>query len=68
MRKVSLLVALTLFTIAGTARAQDEAAAAPVGDPAAAPAADPTIVPPADATPVAVAAVGGDYVSAPPHH
>jgi hypothetical protein len=65
MRKVSLLVALTLFTIAGTARAQDEAAAAPVGDPAAAPAADPTIVPPADATPVAVAAVGGDYVSAP---
>jgi hypothetical protein len=65
MRKVSLLVALTLFTIAGTARAQDEAAAAPAGDPAAAPAADPTIVPPADAAPVAVAAVGGDYVSAP---
>jgi hypothetical protein len=65
MRKVSLLVALTLFTIAGTARAQDEAAAAPAGDPAAAPAADPTIVPPADATPVAVTAVGGDYVSAP---
>ena len=65
MRKVSVLVAMTLLTVAGAARAQDEAPAAPAGEPAAAPAADPTIVPPADAAPVAVAAVVGDYVSAP---
>ena len=39
MRKLSLFVGLTLFAMAGSARAQDEApAAAPAGEPAAAPA------------------------------
>ena len=52
MRKVSVVVALTLLTVAGTARAQDEAPAAPAGEAAA----DPTIVPPADAAPVAASA------------
>jgi hypothetical protein len=46
MRKVSLLIGLALFTLAGSARAQDEApAAAPAGDTAAAPAGDTAAAP-----------------------
>lgn len=63
MRKVSTLVGLSLFALAGMARAQEEApapapeaAAAPAGDAAAAPAPAP------EATP-APAAGGTDYVS-----
>src|SRR6266542_5771617 len=52
MRKVSLLVAVTLLTLASAARAQDEAPAAPVGDSAApAPGAMPeTVAAPATAS------------------
>jgi len=46
MRKVSLLIGLALFALAGSARAQDEApAAAPAGDTAAAPAGDTAAAP-----------------------
>jgi hypothetical protein len=64
MRKVSTLVGLSLFALAGMARAQEEApapapeaAAAPAGDAAAAPAPAP------EATPAPAAAGGTDYVS-----
>lgn len=65
MRKVSTLVGLSLFALAGMARAQEAAPAAdmaapPAGDPAAAPA--PAEVAPAPA-PVAAPAAGTDYVS-----
>jgi hypothetical protein len=47
MRKVSTLVGLTVFALAGMARAQEEApAAAPAGDAAAAPAPAPEAAPP----------------------
>jgi hypothetical protein len=70
MRKVSLLIGLALFTLAGSARAQDEApAAAPAGDTAAAPAGD-TAAAPAPApeaaaapAPAPAAAAGNSYVS-----
>lgn len=69
MRKVSTLVGLTLFALAGMARAQDEApapeAAAPAaGEEAAAPAPAPEAMPApeAEAAPAA-AASGSDYVS-----
>ena len=53
MRKVSLVLGLALFALAGSARAQDEApAAAPAGDPAAAPAPE-TVAAPATASPAA---------------
>ncbi len=51
MRKVSTLVGLTLFALAGSARAQDTAA--PAGDTAAVPAADTAAPPPAAAAPAA---------------
>jgi hypothetical protein len=67
MRKVSTLVGLIVFALAGSARAQNEApAAAPAGDTAAAPAGDtaaaPAPAPEAVAAPAPVAA-GTDYVS-----
>jgi len=51
MRKVSMILGLALFALAGSARAQDEAPApAPAGDPAAAPAPAPeTVAAPAPA-------------------
>jgi Outer membrane protein beta-barrel domain len=51
MRKVSMILGLALFALAGSARAQDEAPApAPAGDPAAAPAPAPeTVTAPAPA-------------------
>lgn len=63
MRKVSTLVGLSLFALAGMARAQEAAPAAdmaapPAGDPAAAPAPAPEVAP----APVAAPA-GTDYVS-----
>lgn len=46
MRKLSSLIAVALLTLAGSARAQEEApAAAPAGDAAAAPAAEPAAAP-----------------------
>lgn len=65
MRKVSTLVGLSLFALAGMARAQEAAPAAdmaapPAGDPAAAPAPAPEAAP----APAPVAASAGtDYVS-----
>jgi opacity protein-like surface antigen len=53
MRKVSLLVAVTLLTLTGAARAQDEAPAAPAGDSAAA---APTAAPETVAAPAAAPA------------
>jgi hypothetical protein len=67
MRKVSTLVGLVLFALAGSARAQEEAA--PAADTAAPPAGDAAAVPaPAPegepaAAPAAAPAAGGDYVS-----
>lgn len=62
MRKVSTLVGLSLFALAGVARAQD---VAPAADPAVDPAGDPAAVAPvADATVAPVAAVSGtSYVA-----
>jgi len=51
MRKVSMILGLALFALAGSARAQDEAPA-PTGDPAAAPAPE-TVAAPAPAPTVA---------------
>jgi hypothetical protein len=64
MRKLGLFVGLTLFALAGSARAQDEApAAAPAADPAAAPAAEPGAAP-AEA-PAATPAVATEAAPAP---
>lgn len=67
MRKVSTLVGLTLFALAGSARAQETAA--PAGDTAAPPAGDaaaaPAPAPEGAPAPAPAAAAGGDYVSAP---
>jgi hypothetical protein len=52
MRKVSLILGLALFALAGSARAQDEAPA-PAGDPAAAPAPAPETVAAPAAAPAA---------------
>jgi len=49
MRKLSSLIVVALLTLAGSARAQEEAPAAPAGDPAAAPAGDPIASNPAPA-------------------
>jgi opacity protein-like surface antigen len=57
MRKLSLFVGLTLFAMAGSARAQDEApAAAPAGEPAAAPADGAAAAPAPEAAPPPAAA------------
>lgn len=45
MRKLSSLVVVALLTLAGSARAQEEAPAAAPADPAAAPAAEPAVAP-----------------------
>jgi len=66
MRKVSTLVGLSLFALAGMARAQEAAPAddmaAPPADPAAAPAGDVAPAPAPEVAP-APAAAGTDYVS-----
>jgi hypothetical protein len=66
MRKLGLFVGLTLFALAGSARAQDEApAAAPAADSAAAPAAEPGAAPAAEA-PAATPAVATEAPAAAP--
>jgi len=66
MRKVSTLVGLSLFALAGMVRAQEAAPAddmaAPPADPAAAPAGDMAAAPAPEVAPAPVAA-GTDYVS-----
>lgn len=62
MRKVSTLVGLSLFALAGIARAQDVAPADPAAAPAADPAAAAAPAPEATAAPVA-AASGTSYVA-----
>jgi hypothetical protein len=62
MRKVSILAALTVFALAGLARAQEAPAAAPPPDPGAAPAPEMAPAAPAEAAPATAAPASGRLI------